>query len=288
MEQPLLQRVNSINFRDQQRRLREEELNIKIGKIKEQTTNSVCFIVFYIVMILSSGNEDWGVNDRISTKQLVWAGVFLYLLEIAIDLGLFFLADKDYIKVASIDILKGFYHMMKAAFHIYVIVKWFSKNNDWGKISSALYYSHVILLIDAFAMVAFVFWILMIIAMYLCFLCCLARRQQNQQQQNVQISQILLHATTLRMNPTQLNNEDECIICMEAFEATSQVLQLPCNSKHIFHADCIANWVQRNSCWPLWKQVINEETIREAQQRIRENGGDLENNNGAYEMGPLR
>ena len=36
----------------------------------------------------------------------------------------------------------------------------------------------------------------------------------------------------------------ECIICMEDFQETDEVVQLKCSPLHIFHQKCIDDWVK--------------------------------------------
>ena len=47
-----------------------------------------------------------------------------------------------------------------------------------------------------------------------------------------------------------------CTICLEDFKVKDKVIYLPCF--HLFHKDCIINWVKLNSTCPLCKININE------------------------------
>lgn len=47
-----------------------------------------------------------------------------------------------------------------------------------------------------------------------------------------------------------IGQEADCAVCKDAFEATEQVIQLPC--EHIFHDDCIKPWLKLNSTCPVW------------------------------------
>ncbi|CAG9325593.1 unnamed protein product [Blepharisma stoltei] len=47
----------------------------------------------------------------------------------------------------------------------------------------------------------------------------------------------------LRMKP------ESCTVCMEDFEVNEQVYMLPCN--HVFHQDCILEWLKRSTKCPL-------------------------------------
>jgi peroxin-10 len=51
---------------------------------------------------------------------------------------------------------------------------------------------------------------------------------------------------------------EDCAICMESFKDNDGklVAELNCNEKHIFHADCIAEWVEKKNECPLCRQPI--------------------------------
>ncbi|CAD8189676.1 unnamed protein product [Paramecium octaurelia] len=56
----------------------------------------------------------------------------------------------------------------------------------------------------------------------------------------------------------QLENND-CAICMQSFQAKDQVIILSCSDKHVFHTDCIVDWLKLNTNCPLCrKQVIEQ------------------------------
>jgi len=53
---------------------------------------------------------------------------------------------------------------------------------------------------------------------------------------------------------------DICPICVEAFGDQSEVVVLPCNVKHIYHANCVREWLTKHRLCPLCKRdVITEE-----------------------------
>jgi len=47
-----------------------------------------------------------------------------------------------------------------------------------------------------------------------------------------------------------------CTICLEDFKIKDKLIYLPCF--HLFHKDCIVNWVKSNSTCPLCKLDIND------------------------------
>ena len=44
---------------------------------------------------------------------------------------------------------------------------------------------------------------------------------------------------------------DNCIICTMEFTDGDKVIELACNSKHCYHAECITKWVEKRSVCPL-------------------------------------
>lgn len=41
----------------------------------------------------------------------------------------------------------------------------------------------------------------------------------------------------------KISDENECIICMAAYENSDTITQLNCSGKHFFHTVCIENWI---------------------------------------------
>lgn len=56
---------------------------------------------------------------------------------------------------------------------------------------------------------------------------------------------------------------DECSICIMPFgeEPDEVLIYLPCNRKHIFHEDCIIQWLKHERDCPLWKAPVNNDTL---------------------------
>ena len=51
---------------------------------------------------------------------------------------------------------------------------------------------------------------------------------------------------------------DQCVICLEEFRIgdTRQIAELSCNSRHIFHLECLAKWAERNDVCPICREPI--------------------------------
>ena len=47
-----------------------------------------------------------------------------------------------------------------------------------------------------------------------------------------------------------------CCICYGNYEQDDQIVQLPCDSRHIFHYECIDRWLQTRQVCPICKAEI--------------------------------
>ena len=57
-------------------------------------------------------------------------------------------------------------------------------------------------------------------------------------------------------NPLLLpKDKQNCVICITEFQKDDTVLSLPC--LHIFHKECIVNWLKKNSSCPLCKYEVS-------------------------------
>ena len=62
-------------------------------------------------------------------------------------------------------------------------------------------------------------------------------------------------------NPEEHPDGIECIICMEEYKEVDEVIELPCDGRHFFHAKCITNWLNTNNSCPLCKKPITKEDL---------------------------
>ena len=103
------------------------------------------------------------------------------------------------------------------------------------------------------------FWVILlaIFAFFLiCVICCAnfrddsvdyARRVSMKVKHRAPEVKKILQATIKKFKTKEINvankNVDACVICLEEFQKGSEIAELNCNSKHIFHIKCIKNWV---------------------------------------------
>lgn len=72
---------------------------------------------------------------------------------------------------------------------------------------------------------------------------------------NLFVSDIMKLVWKMKTDENLMN--DDCIICFQEFEKGGQeVLCMPCS--HVFHADCIAMWLQNGHCCPVCRYDFRE------------------------------
>ena len=83
------------------------------------------------------------------------------------------------------------------------------------------------------------------------------RQKRVKEVNNNKVKDMLLKAALLKLDPSEITQNEECCICYENFTAEQDIIRLPCNEKHIFHAQCIGEWIGRNTICPLCKTDIS-------------------------------
>jgi len=55
------------------------------------------------------------------------------------------------------------------------------------------------------------------------------------------------------------DSKKDCVICLEEFKNGDVVITLPCF--HLFHKQCITDWLKRENSCPICKHVMKKEEI---------------------------
>lgn len=81
---------------------------------------------------------------------------------------------------------------------------------------------------------------------------------QSEQMQKVPGAQLFLKQNAKEFKKEEGDQPEDCAICLEAFKEGDGKLiaELNCNNKHIFHVDCMSEWVKKNDVCPLCRQRI--------------------------------
>lgn len=56
--------------------------------------------------------------------------------------------------------------------------------------------------------------------------------------------------------------ETMCVICTEEYKNKDKVIQLKCNDKHVFHEECIRQWIVKKAICPTCRFDLNEDYLR--------------------------
>ena len=65
-----------------------------------------------------------------------------------------------------------------------------------------------------------------------------------------------------KIKPEQFPEGAECVICMVEYTPDDDIIRLPCDERHFFHADCITSWLKSNNSCPLCKKPITLEDLK--------------------------
>jgi hypothetical protein len=60
------------------------------------------------------------------------------------------------------------------------------------------------------------------------------------------------------LNNIDKKDVDICIICTENFESKDKIVQLKCNTSHIFHFDCIRQWINKKPICPICRYDLSQ------------------------------
>ena len=69
-------------------------------------------------------------------------------------------------------------------------------------------------------------------------------------------------------DPEQFKNTKDCAICMGEFDEHAEVTPLPCNIKHYFHTDCIAQWLKTRPECPICRGQLTASQMIEFGSKV--------------------
>lgn len=55
---------------------------------------------------------------------------------------------------------------------------------------------------------------------------------------------------------TENFTQKNCVICLKEFKEAAKISQLECHMSHIFHTECLRQWLSYNCCCPICRQPI--------------------------------
>lgn len=87
--------------------------------------------------------------------------------------------------------------------------------------------------------------------------------ESQQTMQDLVYKSALMHK---QFSELESQSTTECVICMVGYEPADDVVVLPCNIGHYFHAECIEQWLKNKSQCPLCRKHINAHELRQQQR----------------------
>lgn len=63
---------------------------------------------------------------------------------------------------------------------------------------------------------------------------------------------------TVLIHPFSTKQPEECAICLQPLLPNTQAAKMPCGEKHIFHHECLMEWLQRKPTCPLCREIPPE------------------------------
>ncbi|CAI2377185.1 unnamed protein product [Moneuplotes crassus] len=214
------------------------------------------------------------------TKGLLLKAVYLKLAIILYLAGGIYLLNKSNIKPALMATLNVLICLGMIGFYIYIIFKLFSHNNSCRQSFNLLLAGHILLFLEA-----------LLIFVLCCTVCCaficlyitlldlwpriefnwsngeqVQIERQDTKVGRISLSDLLLNAASLQIDPEDYRNMGECTICLEQFIEIDLIIALPCHEAHIFHPKCIADLSKKTDKCPLCKQKIDREALESIQR----------------------
>lgn len=152
----------------------------------------------------------------------------------------------------QIELLTAVLIIPSIAWHWIIIARFFADKNDCRGKATMLWSMHLLLVVES----VWFFIKLWVITIYLAWSVTLYlikdySDQRNREKESKRAYEALAKEDKWIIDHQKIDPEEFCIICMEAFDDDNKITQLPCNSKHVYHSQCIAEWVLTNPKCPL-------------------------------------
>lgn len=101
-------------------------------------------------------------------------------------------------------------------------------------------------------------------------------QQQKQRQDMAERAIKMIKTKKLKKNDELIKNQESCAICIDDFEATGVVMELPC--KHNFHKKCIEPWIITKGTCPMCKVNIFQQLGLQTSEDAEAGGTSSSNN----------
>jgi len=82
------------------------------------------------------------------------------------------------------------------------------------------------------------------------------------------INYIITHVKQKKYSALEYPDLKDCPICLLEFTEGVEIIQLPCDNRHSFHAECIKTWIsgQQKIICPICRRDVAQEIVRKQQE----------------------
>lgn len=232
-------------------------------RLENQTKGNVVFNISWWVLaaylLLMGSSENWGVH----VKTIVVIRILMRLFySCPTRICLYYLAKKKVISAGSVHIFTAIIATPLFGWYIYVVYSFFSSSNDCRAKTTYLHAVFLLLMIESCIYLLFFLLICCVIGLIGCLTCAMICIKAKEKLQNEKIKSVLMKCKGLQLSLDELAGDNTCCICWTDYTEESKILKLPCNQLHYFHAECIGEWIQKKSNWPLCKTEISIDTLK--------------------------
>jgi len=241
-------------------------------KLIKQNRDRIYDAIFIICLISISiyliGGDNWGSDIQAFLKIAIFikVGIIVYLGSINS------LATNNTIPSIWCKFMAESFWIWMFYWYWVVTSKFYQSDNDCRTSNLWLWFSHLTLLIEAFINV--------FLYCFNCRVCCLAgfkylkKNETEKAYTYLSFKDLLLKVIAFWINPDRYEDSKGWCICFEPFEKDQEIIGFPCNPDHIFHKECIIEWVKNSTVCPVCKVEIK---LKDAEdEEDVEDTGDVE------------
>ena len=149
------------------------------------------------------------------------------------------------VTISCVQISKFFFTLALNVWYFYVVYTFYSSENECKEQSIYLYVAHVILVLEALLAFSTTALILSLCLLLMWILWISNSRRYFNKTRNLRLKDVILNATNLKLTQDHVNYEEDWVICLDEFQADQNIIRLPWDPKHYFHANWIGDWIER-------------------------------------------
>lgn len=234
--------------------IRNVSLTRKINEVESHIWGEVVLLAFFSILLGVQFNHDW---IQANLRQIVVFIIYLVGFKIPIN-ALKSYTLRKYQKESYAGLGCGVISkMFLTGWMIYSYVNFF---NIEDRETCQNYWPMYLFLAYGFYVFPQAWIFVCTFSIIMVFLWIYARRM-NRPNWNGANNQILNRLVRTRFTPENYNQNEAWSVCLEEFKPEDEIITLPWNGRHIFHTQCILEWLPRNNACPLCKEPVSMENI---------------------------